>query len=73
MINYDDLPMFLTVKEVSKVLGIARNSAFNLCKTEGFPCIRIFPGGKRIVVPRDKFIQWVEKEASKPLPIFIAK
>ena len=57
--NYSDLPLMLSVPEVGKVLGISRAGAYELVRSAGFPHIRI---GNRIVVPKDKFIQWIEAQ-----------
>ena len=50
--SYDELPLMLSV-----VLGISISGAYELVKEKGFPCLRI---GARIVVPKEKFIKWVE-------------
>ncbi|MBR5222032.1 MAG: helix-turn-helix domain-containing protein [Clostridia bacterium] len=60
--NYDDLPLMLDAKVLSNVLGISRSSAYELLKKEGFPALRI---EGRVVVPRDKFIEWVEQNTGK--------
>ena len=57
--NYEELPLFLNADLVSKVLGIAPSSAYELMHEKGFPSLRI---GSRIVVPREKFQQWVEEQ-----------
>ena len=57
--NYSDLPLMLSVPEVGKVLGISRAGAYELVRSDNFPKIRI---GNRIVVPKDKFIQWIEAQ-----------
>ena len=57
--KYSDLPLMLSVPEVAKVLGISRAGAYELVRATGFPHIRI---GNRIVVPRDKFIQWIDAQ-----------
>lgn len=54
--NYDQLPLFLHAELVSKALGIAPSSAYELMHERGFPTLHI---GSRIVVPKDKFIEWV--------------
>lgn len=54
--NYDQLPLFLHAELVSKALGIAPSSAYELMHERGFPTLRI---GSRMVVPKDKFIEWV--------------
>lgn len=54
--NYDQLPLFLNAELVSKTLGIAPSSAYKLMHKKNFPTLRI---GSRMVVPKDKFIEWV--------------
>ena len=54
--NYDQLPLFLHAELVSKALGIAPSSAYELMHEKNFPTLRI---GSRMVVPKDKFIEWV--------------
>ena len=48
--SYKDLPLFLNAEIVSKVLGIAPSSAYELLHEKDFPSLRI---GNRIVVPKD--------------------
>ncbi len=55
--SYDDLPLFLNAEMVSAVLGVAPSSAYELMHELEFPTLRI---GNRMVVPKEKFIQWVE-------------
>lgn len=54
--NYDQLPLFLNAELVSKMLGIAPSSAYELMHEKNFPTLRV---GSRMVVPKDKFIEWV--------------
>ena len=56
--SYQDLPLTLTAPEVGEVLGISRAASYALVRSEGFPRMKI---GKRILVPRDKFIQWINE------------
>ena len=58
--NYNDLPLMLSVPEVAKVLGISRAGAYQLVRSAGFPHMKI---GNRIVVPRDKFIAWIDQQS----------
>ncbi len=55
--SYDDLPLFLNAELVAKVLGVSSSSGYELMHEDGFPTLRI---GSRMVVPKEKFIQWVE-------------
>ena len=57
--SYDELPLFLNAELVAKVLGISISSAYELMHETGFPALRI---GNRIVVPKEKFRQWVERQ-----------
>lgn len=58
--SYDELPLFLNANAVAKVLGIAPSSAYELMHEKDFPTLRI---GSRMVVPKEKFIAWVEQHA----------
>lgn len=51
-----------SVQEVADLLGIGLSAAYNLAKSEGFPCIKI---GKRKVVPIEAFHQWVKEQTAQ--------
>ena len=57
--SFDDLPMSLNADDISSVLNISIGNAYNLLHREDFPTIHI---GKRMVVPRDRFFAWIEKQ-----------
>ena len=57
--NYEELPLFFNAETVAAVLGIAPSSAYELMHEKDFPALRI---GTRIVVPKEKFIEWVQKQ-----------
>ena len=57
--NYSDLPLTLSVPEVAAVLGISRAGAYELVHSASFPKVKI---GKRILVPKDKFIEWLDAQ-----------
>ena len=59
--NYDDLPLFLNASMVSQVLGVSPSSSYELMHMPGFPVLRV---GSRMVVPKEKFIQWVERNTA---------
>ena len=59
--NYNDLPLMLSVPNVASVLGISRAGAYELVRSDGFPSLRI---GSRIVVPKEKFIDWTNASTS---------
>lgn len=60
--SYDELPVMLNVEIVKNVLGISLTSAYELMHEKDFPSMKV---GSRIVVPKDKFREWVEKRSSK--------
>ena len=55
--SYDELPLFLNAEMVAKVLGVSPSTGYELMHEKGFPVLRV---GSRMVVPREKFRQWVE-------------
>ena len=57
--NYDELPLFLNAAMVSQILGVSPSSAYELMHKDSFPAVRI---GSRIVVPKNKFCEWVETQ-----------
>lgn len=59
--SYEDLPLFLNAELVAKVLGVSPSSGYELMHEAGFPTLRI---GSRMVVPKEKFIQWVEEHTA---------
>ena len=56
--SYDDLPLFLNAAMVAQVLGISAASSYELMHETDFPVLKI---GSRMVVPKEKFIAWVEQ------------
>lgn len=59
--NYNDLPLFLNAELVAKVLGISPSSSYELMHEPGFPVLKV---GSRMVIPKEKFIQWVEQNTT---------
>ena len=60
--SFDELPMMISASQVAKVLGISRTRSYELVNEKGFPEIKI---GTRILVPKDKFKLWIQKEIKK--------
>ena len=59
-VNYEQLPLMLNAEDIKDVMNISRAGAYQLMHREDFPKIII---GKRIVVPRDRFLEWLENSA----------
>nr|WP_326215852.1 helix-turn-helix domain-containing protein [uncultured Oscillibacter sp.] len=60
--SYEELPLMLSVPEVAAVLGISQAGAYELVRTDGFPSLKV---GSRIVVPKEKFIEWIDENTAK--------
>ncbi len=56
--TYADLPLYLNAKTIAEVLGVSSATSYELLHESDFPTLKI---GNRIVVPKEQFIQWVEK------------
>ena len=56
--NYDELPLFLNATTVAKVLGVSPSSGYELIHEPDFPVLKI---GNRLVVPKEKFVEWVSQ------------
>ena len=58
--NIEELPLTLKAHEVAAVLRISKSKVYELAQSESFTAIRI---GKRVVVPRDKLVEWMNAQA----------
>ena len=61
MNSYEELPLTLCAEDVASVLGISRTNAYALLHREDFLTLHI---GKRLLVPRDEFIQWIRENTN---------
>ena len=59
--SYDDLPLFLNTATVAKVLGVSPSSGYELMHEPDFPVLKV---GSRMVVPKEKFMEWVVQHTS---------
>lgn len=57
--SLEQLPLALSAEDVAQVLGISRANAYTLMHSKSFPTIKI---GKRMTVPKDKLIEWIDKQ-----------
>ena len=58
--NLEELPLTIKAHEAAAVLRISKSKVYELARTESFPAVRI---GKRVVIPRDKLIEWMNAQA----------
>lgn len=60
--SFEELPLTLTVQDVADVLGIGLAHAYEVAHRKDFPTITL---GSRIIVPRDRFMEWIDRQAEK--------
>ena len=56
-----ELPLVLTPMDTAAVLGISRNTAYEVIHSEGFPAFRV---GKQYRVSRERFLTWLDSETA---------
>lgn len=54
-------PLILEVKHIQEILGVSKRRAYEIMDLKGFPLLKL---GRNKRVPRDKFFEWLENEAS---------
>jgi excisionase family DNA binding protein len=62
--SYDQLPIMLNANTIAQTLGISRAGAYELMHSKGFPTLRI---GKRMMVSKDRFIEWIEQHSGEAI------
>ena len=63
--SFDDLPIVLKVEDLMPILGIGRNTAYELARSGKIRCIRI---GRQLRIPKDAVIEYLcELSNNKPL------
>ncbi len=60
MLNWEELPLMLSVKDVAKILSVGRNTAYNLFHRESFPRILF---GRNLRVEKNSFREWLKAES----------
>ena len=59
--SIDDLPITFGPIELSTILGISRNKAYELANRIDFPTYRV---GKKIIISKKHFIAWMDTQFS---------
>ncbi len=54
--TFENLPLVLTVKETSRVLGLSLTKTYELVRLPGFPAIHV---DRRILVPKAALELWL--------------
>ena len=60
--SLEELPLMMNMTDVAAVLGISRAGAYKLAHDSSFPAFQI---GRRIVVSREKFIDWLNRQGEE--------
>ena len=56
--HYDQLPLVLSVDELTKILGIGRNTAYDLIRCGKIRSVRI---GHKIRIPKDSLLEFLQE------------
>ena len=56
--DLSDLPMILRVEDLMLILGIGRNTAYELIRSDQIRSVRI---GRQIRIPRDALLEFLRK------------
>ena len=59
---YENISNCLRAEDIQAILSISRAGAYQLMHRADFPTIYI---GKRMVVPEDKFREWMDTQAKR--------
>lgn len=57
----DELPLFLTMKDLASVLRLSEPKAREIARSDGFPLMDRKLTGKRMIVPKMPFLEWAKK------------
>lgn len=56
--HYDQLPLVLSVDELTEILGIGRNTAYDLIRCGKIRSVRI---GHKIRIPKDSLLEFLQE------------
>lgn len=56
--HYDQLPLILSVEELTQILGIGRNTAYDLIRCGRIRSVRI---GHKIKIPKDSLLEFLQE------------
>ena len=60
--SQEELSLMMNMTDVAAVLGISKAGAYKLAHSADFPAFQI---GKRIVVSREKFLDWLNRQSTE--------
>ena len=56
--SLEELPLMMNMTDVAAALGISRAGVYKLAHSADFPAFQI---GRRIVVSRERFVDWLNR------------
>lgn len=59
-----ELPVCLTIKDISNFMQIGMNNAHKVVNSKGFPKIKV---GRRTVIPTESFLEWLKKKSEEDM------
>ena len=60
--SLEEVPLMMNMTDVAAALGISRAGVYKLAHDSYFPAFQI---GKRIVVSREKFLEWLDRQCEE--------
>ena len=63
--SIDSLPEFCTPADLSLILPVSRATLYRMAEQKRIPSLRI---GRRVIIPREPFKKWIEKECGMGNP-----
>ena len=60
--SLEELPLMMNMADVAAVLGISKAGAYKFAHRADFPAFQI---GRRIVVSREKFVDWLNRQCKE--------
>ena len=60
--SLEELPLMMNMADVAAVLGISKAGAYKFAHSADFPA---FQFGRRIVVSREKFVDWLNRQCKE--------
>ena len=58
--SYDQLPLYLTIPELGRLLRISKSLAYQIAHNQRLGVIKL---GKRMVVPKGKLLAFLEEQS----------
>ena len=60
--SLEELPLMMNMTDVAAVLGFSKAGAYKFAHSADFPAFQI---GRRVIVSREKFIDWLNRQGEE--------